>query len=408
MICGRESEPRAERCLVQDAQGPGLRKYDNASHGSPHAMNSELFWQTKRQFAEKYGAQFTNFGGPAPAIPRALTAEFEANLKAVADVMARDQALVDYLAETGSSTLGDSVPDEIPRFPIWASAGTLPGRTRCIDFRNYPADLSPSRALGSQPRRARQVGRVGQRLWRQGIWPPAFHRRLGRPRRFNQPHGFAQGLRRFQGLWLVRAIGTNRGGPLAPGDHGIRQRGMMAGMVTVNLARGPREGVRRFLGRLLYVRVVLYLKYGMFRLLSQLAQDCELKVGKVIWVAGHSGPGNRRRQPDPLRDLRAGCDAALPRGHIINLHPWEYNEVPVLLAAALQQTCRSSPCISPGRPSRSLTARSWVCPRTSRRRVAPTSCATIGRPAARRHRDVQGTSAIANIVKSCRNSTTGI
>ena len=26
------------------------------------------------------------------------------------------------------------------------------------------------------------------------------------------------------------------------------------------------------------------------RLFSQLAQDCELKVGKVIWIAGHSGP----------------------------------------------------------------------------------------------------------------------
>ena len=60
---------------LKKRKGRGYLKYDNASHGAPHAMNSELFWQTKREFADQYDAQFVNFGGRAPAEPAALKGE---------------------------------------------------------------------------------------------------------------------------------------------------------------------------------------------------------------------------------------------------------------------------------------------------------------------------------------------
>jgi len=60
---------------LKTRKGRGYLKYDNASHGAPHAMNSELFWQTKREFADQYDAQFVNFGGRAPAEPAALKGE---------------------------------------------------------------------------------------------------------------------------------------------------------------------------------------------------------------------------------------------------------------------------------------------------------------------------------------------
>ncbi len=34
---------------------------------------------------------------------------------------------------------------------------------------------------------------------------------------------------------------------------------------------------------------VSFLKYGPMCLFSQFAQDCDLKFGKVLWVAGYSG-----------------------------------------------------------------------------------------------------------------------
>ena len=78
-----------------------------------------------------------------------------------------------------------------------------------------------------------------------------------------------------------------------------------------------------------------YLKYGPMRLFSQLAQDCELKVGKVLWVAGHSGPETAEDSRTHFGIFETGVTQLFPEGHVIDLHPWEYNEVPVVLGAAL-------------------------------------------------------------------------
>ncbi|MFQ3620141.1 MAG: transketolase, partial [Spirochaetales bacterium] len=53
-------------------KGREYGKFDYASHGVPHSLNSEAFWATKKPFAEKYGVSFQNFGGPAPKDPAAL------------------------------------------------------------------------------------------------------------------------------------------------------------------------------------------------------------------------------------------------------------------------------------------------------------------------------------------------
>jgi transketolase len=73
------------------------------------------------------------------------------------------------------------------------------------------------------------------------------------------------------------------------------------------------------------------------RLFSQLAQDTELGVGKVIWVAGHSGPETAEDSRTHFGIFSPGVTQLFPEGHVIDLHPWEYNEVPVMLGAALAQ-----------------------------------------------------------------------
>jgi transketolase len=71
------------------------------------------------------------------------------------------------------------------------------------------------------------------------------------------------------------------------------------------------------------------------RLFSQLAQDCDLKVGKVLWIAGHSGPETAEDSRTHFGIFAPGVTQLFPDGHVIDLHPWEYNEVPVVLGAAL-------------------------------------------------------------------------
>ena len=78
-----------------------------------------------------------------------------------------------------------------------------------------------------------------------------------------------------------------------------------------------------------------YLKYGPIRLFSQLAQDSNLKVGKLLWVAGHSGPETAEDSRTHFGIFAPGVTQLFPDGHIINLHPWEHNEVAPALAAAM-------------------------------------------------------------------------
>jgi transketolase len=321
---------------VKTRKGRGYLKYDNASHGVPHKLNSELFWETKRPFAEKYGATFTNYGGPAPSQPAALRAEFEANLKAVMEVLHRDQALVDYLADR-LVTLGESVPDEMPGFRLGARGNPFQDE-QVYDYRNYPTDLYVKPGTSAANRAA---------LARWGAWVNALGaQKYGRPLFLacsadlagsTNISGFADKYGDFPGYGWCERFGSAEGVLLAQEITEFANAGIMAGMTTVNLAVDPEKEFDGFWGACSTYGSFSYLKYGMLRLLSQLAQDCQWKVGKVLWVAGHSGPETADDSRTHFGIFAPGVTQLFPEGSIINLHPWEYNEVPVLLGAALKQ-----------------------------------------------------------------------
>jgi len=113
--------------------------------------------------------------------------------------------------------------------------------------------------------------------------------------------------------------------------------GILSGMATVNLSEDPENHFDGFWGACSTYGSFSYLKYGMFRLFSQLAQDCQWKVGKILWVAGHSGPETADDSRTHFGIFEPGVTQLFPEGRVINLHPWEYNEVPVLLGEALRQ-----------------------------------------------------------------------
>jgi len=110
---------------------------------------------------------------------------------------------------------------------------------------------------------------------------------------------------------------------------------MLAGLATVNLNEDPYSEFNGLYGAMSTYGSFSYLKYGPIRLFSQVAQDSNLKVGKLIWVAGHSGPETAEDSRTHFGIFAPGVTQLLPDGHIINLHPWEHNEVAPALAAAL-------------------------------------------------------------------------
>jgi transketolase len=149
--------------------------------------------------------------------------------------------------------------------------------------------------------------------------------------------GFAKGFGGVEGWgWYQRD--TNTRGTLLPQQiTEFTNAGIACGIASVNLAEDPFTAFDGFWGACSTYGSFSYLKYGEMRLFSQLAQDCELRVGKVIWVAGHSGPETAEDSRTHFGIFETGVTQLFPDGAVIDLHPWEHNEVPVVLAAALRQ-----------------------------------------------------------------------
>jgi transketolase len=317
-------------------KGRGYLKYDNASHGAPHGRNSKEFWETKQPFVEKYGAQFENFGGEAPKEAAALEAEFRANLQAVIEVLRKDQALVDYLAGR-LIELGDSVPEAIPGFRL-ARRGNPFADGKLFDFRAYPEDLyvKPGTSIANRAALAK---------W--GAWINSYG-----AEKYDRPiflaasadladstniSGFAKGYGDFKGYGWYERYGTPEGTLLPQEITEFANVGMLVGMATVNFAQDPETSFDGFWGACSTYGSFSYLKYGMLRLFSQLSQDCQLRTGKVVYVAGHSGPETADDSRTHFGVFSPAVMQLFPAGHVLNLHPWEYNEVPVLMGAALKE-----------------------------------------------------------------------
>jgi transketolase len=335
MVTAENPERAPSVTWVKTRKGREYLKYDNKSHGVPHPINSELFWETKRPFAEKYGVTFANFGSAAPQDPEVLRTEFSANLKVVIDVLHHDQALVDYLADR-LVALGESVPEHIPAFCL--SHGNPFADERLYDYRNYPADLYVKPG-------ATTANRVALDKW--GAWVNAFGaREYGRPLFIaasadladsTMISGFAKKYGDFAGYGWYERAGSPEGALLPQEITEFANAGILAGLATVNLSPDPETTFDGFWGACSTYGSFSYLKYGPFRLFSQLAQDCQLKVGKILWIAGHSGPETADDSRTHFGIFAPGVTQLFPQGAIINLHPWEHNEVPVLLGAALRQ-----------------------------------------------------------------------
>ena len=185
----------------------------------------------------------------------------------------------------------------------------------------------------TEPRRARDLGIVGEQPRADGVRAAALHRDVGGPRRVHQHRWIHEGFGEVEGWgWYQRD--TNVHGALLPQQiTEFTNSGVACGLASVNLAEDPFAEFNGFWGACSTYGAFSYLKYGEMRLFSQLAQDSELQVGKVLWIAGHSGPETAEDSRTHFGIFETGVTQLFPDGAVIDLHPWEYNEVPVVLGA---------------------------------------------------------------------------
>jgi transketolase len=316
-------------------KGRGYLKYDNFSHGSPHKTNDELFWKTKQPFMEAYGVEFIHADPPSSPDSELLMHEFKENLKITAEVLAEDQPLVDYLADR-LVEIGDSVPQEIPASVINPEISPFDDPL-LYDVYAYPGDLFAEPGT-------KAANRAALATW--GAWINAYGKKVyGRPlvlacsadlSESTNISGFAEPYRDVPGWGWFKRVGSEDGALLPQGITEFVNSGITVGLASVNFSSNPYESFNGFWGATSTYGSFSYLVYGMLRLYSQMDQDCELNLGKAIYIAGHTGPETADDSRTHFGIFSPGITQLFPKGRVINLYPWEHNEVPVLLGSALK------------------------------------------------------------------------
>jgi transketolase len=335
MTRGNGTAGRPSMMFGKTRKGRGYYKYDAPSHGAPHAMNSDLFWQCRADFTEKYGTAWHGTGEGAPADAAERRQQFADNLNSALDVLRGNEELVAYLADR-LVEIGESVPAEIEGFKLPVAKNPLHDKS-LFEVESYPEEM------WAKPG-AKQPNRAGFAKWGSYINSYCL-KNYGRPlfvvcsadlAGSTNIAGFGSDFGDMKNTgWYNRD--SNLDGVILPqGITEFANAGIMVGMSSVNMATEPENEFNGFYTASSTYGSFSYLKYGAMRLYSQMAQDCELKLGKTIWVAGHSGPETAEDSRTHFGIFSPASTQMFPDGHVIDLHPWEYNEVPVMLAAAMK------------------------------------------------------------------------
>lgn len=326
-----EGQPKV--LWTKNRKGRGYGVFDNLSHGVPHKANSELFWAGMKQFALRNGVSFDNPGEPRPASERQFREETAGHLSQVMSVLRTNQELLDFLAER-LVELGDSVPDELEGF--------IPGAHLELDKKalskveRYPDELFVEPGTKAPNRAAlAKFGAWINRLSHEKTGVPIFIAASADLADSTNISGFAKGGNGFEGFGWYQRDENPRGALLPQAITEFTNAGIMAGMTSVNFSKRPYDNFSGYLGACSTYGSFSYLKYGPMRLFSQVAQDSELKVGRLLWVAGHSGPETAEDSRSHFGIFAPGVTQLFPEGHVLNLYPWEHNEVAPALGAAL-------------------------------------------------------------------------
>ncbi|MAE76101.1 MAG: transketolase [Planctomycetes bacterium] len=331
--CGDNPEGRPSVCWFKTVKGRGYVVTGYKSHGAAHKRNHENFWTCRQEFMDTYGAEFAGHGDGDPGMP-AASEQAASHLRTVNDAMAADREFVEWLTDR-LVAIGDSVPERVGGQRVDPTVDLLRDDATFTDYENYPAELFA--APGSKQPNRKALELLG------AFWNSYALEKHGRPLVLAMAADLAEStniagfMKDFGGRkgtgWYERA--SNTIGALLPQQiTEFTNAGICAGLGTVNFADDPENKFCGYVGACATYGSFSYLKYGMFRLFSQLAQDCDIKTGRVLWIAGHSGPETAEDARTHFGIFSPGVTQLFPDGHVINLHPWEHNEVAPMLGAA--------------------------------------------------------------------------
>ncbi|MCF7807625.1 MAG: transketolase [Candidatus Marinimicrobia bacterium] len=315
-------------------KGRGYGVYDNKSHGAAHKFNNATYWETKKVFMDKYGIDFDGYNEEGPAEKAAREEQTKINMERVFQVFEKDPDLLDYLADR-LVELGNSVPDSVDGLWIDTEKDPMkdPALLKVENLPDYlfvkPGDVAPNRA-GFSKYAAWLNGYVNENYGR-----PLFLATSADLADSTNISGFGKDIDSYKGQGFYER-NTNKKGVMLPQPiTEFANAGICAGIAATNFARDPESNFNGFFAACSTYGSFSYLKYGAFRIFSQMAQDADIKLGRLLWVAGHSGPETAEDSRTHFGIYAPAVTQLFPKGKVINLYPSEHNEVAPMLTAAL-------------------------------------------------------------------------
>ncbi len=334
LVTDENTEGKPGMAWFKTRKGRGYGVYDNKSHGAAHSFNNATYWETKKAFMDTYGIKFEGYNEEGPEEKVDRLAQTRINMERVFQVFDQDPDLVTYLAER-LIELGSAVPEDDERVWIDTSKNPLNDET-LTDIAGLPEELFAKPG---------EVAPNRGGFSKYAAWLNAYvSKNYGRPLFLAMSadladstniSGFGKPSGDFDGYGFYNRDSNTKGVMLPQPITEFANAGICTGIAATNFAKDPKAEFNGFFAACSTYGSFSYLKYGPFRIFSQMAQDAEVKLGKVLWIAGHSGPETAEDSRTHFGIYSPAVTQLFPKGKVINLYPWEHNEVAPMMTAAL-------------------------------------------------------------------------
>jgi len=323
---------------VNGKVGAGDQVVGYASHPYAMKMNSEYFIALAQTFEERYGVEFSGIRQGPVSDPRERLIQFKTNIDVAMSVLDRNGLgdwLADRLVEIGN-TVKDNVPLRIdvkgdPFMDERLRVANLPGEPQTLTVKNSVSGAEKQvkialfRKAGEVAGARRGVSEIVK--WLNYVTE---NRVLTLAADLSESVNLEHGS-----IWGHYDPETNPLGTRV--KAAIQEAGNVSsaiGLVSQNASLDPEKfaGVWAFSGTYGAFTPLMYLPA---RVWSQQNQDSKFRTGVLHILAGHSGPETAADARTHFGIFAPQVWKLFPRGQVINLSFWDYNDVaPGYFAAA--------------------------------------------------------------------------
>ncbi|MBN1980680.1 MAG: hypothetical protein JW795_04065 [Chitinivibrionales bacterium] len=310
------------------------------SHPYAIPMNSQLFIQLAQSFEQTYGISFEGIRDGKPATEQERLLQFKTNIDKALSVLDRNPNLCQWLADTAVEH-GQQVRGTV----TVAYDGTCnPFNDMRLKVENLPTE--PITATVVDPKTKKESVKRIELFCKPG-------EKKGARRAISELCKYLNYVSNNRFLTiaadLAESINIEHGhffGHYDPVDNpaGTRLKAAIQeavntatiyGLVSQTVSEDPAEhaGVWGLSGT---YGAFTPLMYTPARIFSQQNQDSPFRLGVMTILAGHSGPETAADGRSHFGIFAPGVWNLFPRGQVINLYLWDYNDVAPAYAAALQ------------------------------------------------------------------------